>query len=270
MSIYLLPAIHSTRTTYNTIAHNKHPRSNTQTLKSCLSIHKRHMPALFQTATEIRKQYQISIATLRRWSEDKRIRCARYGKAGKRLYHIHDVEKHLGVSATPPKTQNIVYARVSSAHQKEDLQRQIDDLKCAFPDHIVLYDIASGLNYTRKGFQTLLERTLKGMVGEVVVMHKDRLCRYGIELLESIFKHTNTKFLVYGKNPNMSSEQELADDLLAITTVFVARNNGKRAARNKRRRKRMRNGINQDPGVPHQETATNSSVVVRSSTVDVQ
>ena len=68
--------------------------------------------------------------------------------------------------------------------KKEDLQRQIQDLQEAYPQHIVLSDVGSGLNLKRKGPLSLLERVLLGVVQEVVVLHKDRLCRYGTELME--------------------------------------------------------------------------------------
>ena len=69
----------------------------------------------------------------------------------------------------------IIYARVSSNHQKEDLQRQIQDLQTAYPTHKLIRDIGSGLNYKRKGFQRLLEFVHQGTVEEIVVTHKDRL-----------------------------------------------------------------------------------------------
>ena len=78
--------------------------------------------------------------------------------------------------------KGIIYARVSSSHQKAagDLQRQIDDLKAVYPEHEIISDVGSGLNFKRIGFKTLLERVHKGTVSEVVVRHKDRLCRYGL------------------------------------------------------------------------------------------
>lgn len=72
------------------------------------------------------------------------------------------------------------------------------------------------------------------MVKEVVVMHKDRLCRYGTELVDFMSKKTGTRILVCGQHETTST-QELADDLLAIATVFVARNNGQRSAANRKR-----------------------------------
>ena len=209
---------------------------------------------MYQTGASIQKKYEVSGATLRRWADSGILRYVRYGGKGMRLYHIDDLQKHLGTSeevSDARKTKKIIYARVSSAHQKADLQRQIQDLWAEFPDHEVISDVGSGLNFKRRGLATLLEQVNEGLVQEIVVMHKDRLCRYGYELLEFIFKKAGTKCVVHDKNSTTpNAERELADDLLAITTVFVARHNGQRSAENRRRRKRTHAVCEQkDPSV---------------------
>jgi predicted site-specific integrase-resolvase len=102
----------------------------------------------FRTASVIHKKYGISRASLRRWSDKNIIRCIRCGQGGKRLYHFQDVQRYLGVESSKDdkKTEKIIYCRVSSAHQKEDLQRQIDDLSRKYPEHTVISDIGSGLD----------------------------------------------------------------------------------------------------------------------------
>ena len=92
------------------------------------------------------------------------------------------------------------------------------------------------LNWKRQGFKVLLERVLDGNVSEVVVAHRDRLCRFAFELVEQIFRHFQVKLVVLDTYD--SPESELSDDLLAITTVFVARHNGQRSAINRKKRKR--------------------------------
>lgn len=154
---------------------------------------------------------------------------------GKRLYSIEGVLSLLGKNDESGK-KSYIYARVSSDHQKGDLERQIQDLKKAYPRHELIQDIGSGVNFKRKGLETLLERVLSGMVSEVVVMHRDRLARIGFELLEFIFEKTGTKLLVHCPTSNVG-QGELAEDLLAVTTHFVASYNGRRAAENRKRRK---------------------------------
>lgn len=88
---------------------------------------------------------------------------------------------------------------------------------------------------------SILELCFQGMVGEVVVAHKDRLARFGVDLLEWLFKKTGTQLVVLDhtncdEDQCRTSEQELAEDLLAVVTVFVAKNNGRRAQENRRKR----------------------------------
>jgi len=95
------------------------------------------------------------------------------------------------------------------------LQRQIQDLQNEYPDHELVQDVGSGLNFRRKGLQTLLERVIKGLVSEIVVTYTDRLCRYGLELQEFLFEKFGTKLVVHGQTESVSEARELADDLLS-------------------------------------------------------
>jgi putative resolvase len=189
---------------------------------------------------DIRKKYAVSASTLRNWAANGTIEALSYGSSNKRLYSQRTIEHHLGVTSTqqPQAKSGIIYARVSSRAQEVsgDLQRQVGDLQTAYPQHQVITDVASGLNFKRRGLQTLLERVYSGVVSEVVVMHKDRLCRYGLELICFILEKAGTKLVVHGNAAPEDRTQELADDLLAITTIFVARHHGQRSATNKRRR----------------------------------
>ena len=170
------------------------------------------------------------------------------------------------------QARGIVYARVSSQHQRAsgDLQRQLDDLRCKYPTHDIITDVGSGLNFRRPGLQRLLERVYSGMVTEVVVRHKDRLCRYGLDLLEFILQKAGTRLVVQSGEP-VSSTQELADDLLAITTVFVARHNGQRSAENRRRRKLDEADEDEEgQSLPGQGAGEETQEMDRHCTMDVQ
>ena len=189
-----------------------------------------------QTLTKI---YGISSTTLRNWAESGKIKFIRPHK-GRRLYHKEDILRVFGQTETKDQTQTqkkntrILYARVSSAHQTEDLERQIQFLRSKYPDDSIIRDIGSGLNWKRKGLETILEQIYQGHISEVVVAYKDRLCRFGFELFEWICQKHNTKILVL--NPVAETEdrtKELAEDLFSIVTVFVAKNNGLRASHNR-------------------------------------
>jgi predicted site-specific integrase-resolvase len=125
------------------------------------------------------------------------------------------------------KLNRIIYTRVSSSKQKNDLDRQTAFLQNKYPNHIVIKDIGSGLNYKRKGLLKLLELSFKGLVGEVVVYSKDRLCRFGFELVEWLLLQNDSKILVL-EQIDKSPEQEFSEDILSILQVFACRWNGKR------------------------------------------
>ncbi len=193
---------------------------------------------------KIKKRFDVSSNTLRTWSEKGIISCIRIREGkGKRLYNITEIEKIFNVPDNKQyKRKTICYARVSSDHQKEDLNRQIELFEKSFPETEILSDIGSGLNYKRKNFQNLLNRIYNREIERVVVTYKDRLCRFGSELIEWIFKKSNTELMVLynlsdTERPINSEVNELAEDLLSITTVFVARNNGIRSGKYKRQRK---------------------------------
>lgn len=198
-------------------------------------------------AAQVHKRYAVSRATLRRWAEDGRIRAVRTPGGGKRLYAVADLDRLYQSTACAdanPKAK-VIYARVSSAKQRGDLERQIQDLQSQCPGYALIQDVGSGLNWHRKGLQALLERVYQRDVEEVVVSHKDRLCRFGHELVEWIFQKAGVKLVVLSdrdhsiasnSDPDGTLAQELSDDLLSIITVFVAKNNGRRAAANRKRR----------------------------------
>jgi putative resolvase len=165
---------------------------------------------------------------MRNWAAAGRIEHVRL-LGGKRMYSVDGVLQLLGQQ--PVGKQSYIYARVSGAKQRDDLERQIQDLQKAFPTHIVLKDVASGVNFKRKGLQTLLELVLKGMVSEIVVAHRDRLARIGCDLLEHVFEKAGVKFVV--QDGVEDDERDLADDLFAVSALY----NGRRASENRKRRK---------------------------------
>jgi len=189
------------------------------------------------------ERYGISASSLRRHADNGTIKHARFKGCGKRLYEVNSVLSFLGLQHQEVKEKKAyIYCRVSSTKQKDDLERQCSDLQQLYPDHILVKDVASGLNYKRRGLKALLDKCLRGMVSEVVVMHKDRLVRYGAEIFEFIFEKTGVKFVVHRQSAP-SNEDELAQDLLAITTVFCARHHDRRAAENRRKRRRQQNRV---------------------------
>jgi putative resolvase len=141
----------------------------------------------------------------------------------------------------------------ASQKQTEDLARQRQSLVSQYPDYEVVEDIASGVNFHRRGLVTLLERAVRGGVEEVVVAHRDRLCRVAFDLVKSVIKACRCKVVVLGQSMGYEDGEtaELQEDLLPLVGYFVASNKGERAAQNGRRRAQEaaeREGCNKEEG----------------------
>ena len=178
---------------------------------------------------EASKRLGICKITLRKWIDKNEIP-HRTTPGGHRLV---DIDAYLeGKSKLEPAIkldrEKIFYCRVSSKKQKDDLERQIEMAKENYPTYEIISDIGSGINWKRRGFQSLLERVNRGDIEEVVVFHKDRMARFGFDLVESIFKLNNTELKIHEREENKSCEEELAEDLMSIVTVFSCRQMGKR------------------------------------------
>jgi predicted site-specific integrase-resolvase len=112
----------------------------------------------------------------------------------------------------------------------DDLSRQLEFLsKPEYSSYTVITDIASGINFKRKGLATLLDACLQRRIGNLVVAHKDRLCRFGFDLIQQLVTKAGGKIIVLEDSTDKTSEQELAEDLLSIIHVFSCRQMGKRS-----------------------------------------
>ncbi len=176
---------------------------------------------------EAKRLLGVSSQTLHNWERQGKIRASRL-PSGTRTFHKQDVYTLAGVSEPVKAKEKICYCRVSSKKQMEDLERQKDLLQSRFPSHLLVTDVGSGINWKRKGLQTLLERSLSGELEEVVVAHPDRLCRFAFELLQFIFETCGVQLLVLDREDGKSSEQELAEDILSILHVYSCKQMGKR------------------------------------------
>lgn len=198
------------------------------------------------------EKFGIHSSTLRNWHVNKEIKAIRTSSKGKRYYLESDIYKKIKyknkfINHNNHNKKTIIYARVSSAKQQGDLQRQIKCLSEAYPDTEVIKDVASGINFKRPGLRTLLQRVNKGLVSKVIVMHKDRLARLGFDLLDFLFKEAGVKILVHSQSSSnsdpKSNDDEFESDLIAVITLFVASHHGKRSARNRKRRKQQQQNI---------------------------
>ena len=131
-----------------------------------------------------------------------------------------------------PTKINYIYTRVSSRKQSDDLERQIEFIKSQKPEYNTSYklisDIGSGINFKRQGLITILDSCLQNNIGEVVIAHKDRLSRFGFDLIKLIIEKAGGKITIINDEQNKNTEQELAEDLLSIIHIYSCRQMGKR------------------------------------------
>ena len=184
------------------------------------------------TGKEVKKLLRVSDTTLHRWVEENKIRAIRT-PAGQRRYYLSDIQHILNSNQNPPQKERIAYCRVSSPKQMDDLERQKSVFKQQYPNHKLVADVGSGINWKRKGLRSILEQAMQRNISEVVVAHRDRLCRFSFELLEWIFFNNGVKLVVLDQEENKSSDTELADDILSIIHVHSCRQMGKRRYHNK-------------------------------------
>lgn len=168
--------------------------------------------------------------TLRNWERRGILTPHHKGMNGYRYYSDEQFHQVLGVRQT--KRIVIGYCRVSSPKQRDDLERQIENVRSYLvtqgnPFEIVS-DVGSGINYNKKGLQELIRRIERNEVSKVVVLYKDRLLRFGVELLEYVATLHGTEIEVIDSTQK-TEEQELVEDLVQIVTVFSCRLQGERA-----------------------------------------
>lgn len=189
------------------------------------------------TIGEAAKELGVSITTLRRWESQGRLVASERTKGGQRRYDLSTLRPDAVHKARLPR-KTVAYARVSSHDQKDDLerQRQVLELYCASQGWTfeIVSDLGSGMNYHKKGLRKLLEQILDGSVGRLVLTHKDRLLRFGAELVFSICEAKEVEVVIINKGEDATFEEDLAKDVLEIITVFSARLYGSRSRKNQK------------------------------------
>jgi putative resolvase len=186
----------------------------------------------FLTISEASKLKGVSSSTLRRWEAEGKLIPDKTLNGHRRydLSQLLNIKKELSFT--------IGYARVSSHDQKEDLSRQIQvlELFCATKGWQVeiISDLGSGLNYSKRGLKRLIKLITDNQVERLVLTHKDRLLRFGSELIFSLCEIFGTEIVIINRTEDASFEEDLAKDVLEIITVFSARLYGSRSHKNKK------------------------------------
>ena len=191
----------------------------------------------------------VSPDTLRRWHKSGKL-IPDLTSGGHRRYDLASL-KNLGKrNLVPSQKKTICYARVSTHDQKEDLKRQslLLETYCAANgwSFELIEDLGSGINFNKKGLVKLLNLIMNDEVERLVLTNKDRLLRFGSELIFTICENQEIEVVLINKSSeNQSFEEELVSDVLEIITVFSARMYGKRSHKTKKLMESMTNELSQ-------------------------
>jgi predicted site-specific integrase-resolvase len=189
----------------------------------------------FMRHGEAVKASGLSGQTLRAYA-DKGIIESKRSPGNHRLYNIKQYlndlnDKNVKIIENNDENKGIFicYCRVSSYDQKDDLTRQIEYMKSKYPNHEIISDIGSGINFKRKGLEKIIDYGVKGNLKELVVSYKDRLCRIGYDLIENILiKYSNTKIII-DMDKHEDINEEISNDIIEIITVYSSKVHGMRS-----------------------------------------
>jgi len=178
-----------------------------------------------------------SIQTLRLWHSEGKLKPHHITDGGHRYYSEQQINQVLQVPLIKKNKKVIGYCRVSSNKQKDDLARQVENVKTYMIAKgycfEIITDIGSGINYNKKGLNQLIDMITNFEVEKIVVLYKDRLLRFGFEIIENLCNKYKATIEIID-NTEKTEEQELVEDLIQIVTVFSCKLQGKRANKAKK------------------------------------
>lgn len=187
----------------------------------------------------------VSTSTLRRWEASGRLTPVRT-EGGQRRYDLAALRPETQGSAQAVR-ETVAYARVSSHDQQAELERQkrVLELYCASHGWAfdMIADLGSGMNYRKKGLKRLLDGIVEDEVGRLVLTHKDRLLRFGAELVFAVCEARGVEVVIINQGAETSFEEDLASDVLEIVTVFSARLYGSRSRKNQKLLEGVRSAV---------------------------
>ncbi len=178
---------------------------------------------------EFGKRIGKSADTIRRWEREGKITAKRH-PSGQRYFDESDVRQALGKA--PDARSTVVYCRVSSAGQKDDLDSQVKAMEayCLGAGIAVdewIQEVGGGMNFKRKKFLSLVSKVMAGEVEKLIIADKDRLVRFGFDLVEYLALENGCVIVVVNQE-SLSPQQEIVEDLLAIVHTFSCRLYGMR------------------------------------------
>ena len=178
----------------------------------------------------------VTAQTLRNWDKEGKLKPTYTKSNGYRYYSEESILSYTQERKTKKNLNVIGYARVSSKKQSDDLERQVENIKTYLSNKYetfeIITDIGSGINYNKPGLLKLIEKINKKEVDLIVVLYKDRLLRFGFELVEHFANLNNVKIEILDKI-DKTEDEELVEDLVQIITVFSCKIQGKRKDKTK-------------------------------------
>ena len=178
----------------------------------------------------------VTAQTLRNWDKEGKLKPSYVKSNGYRYYSEESILSYTQERKTKKNLNVVGYARVSSKKQSDDLERQINNLNTyissKYDSFDIITDIGSGINYNKPGLKKLIEKINKKEVDLIIVLYKDRLLRFGFELVEYFAQLNNVKIEILDKI-DKNQDEELVEDLVQIITLFSCKMQGKRKTKTK-------------------------------------
>ena len=190
----------------------------------------------YYSSKTVTQMLGVSAQTLRNWDKEGKLKPSYVKSNGYRYYSEDSILTYTQERKTKKNLNVIGYARVSSKKQSDDLERQVNNIKqylsSKYETFDIITDIGSGINYKKPGLLKLIEKINKKEVDLIVVLYKDRLLRFGFELVEYFAELNNVIIEVLDKI-DKNQDEELVEDLVQIITVFSCKIQGKRKGKTK-------------------------------------
>ena len=190
----------------------------------------------YYSSKTVTKLLGVTAQTLRNWDKEGKLKPSYIKSNGYRYYSEESILSYTQERKTKKNLNVIGYARISSKKQIDDLERQVNNIKeylsSKYETYDIITDIGSGINYNKPGLLKLIEKINKKEVDLIVVLYKDRLLRFGFELVEHFANLNNVKIEVLDKI-DKNQDEELVEDLVQIITVFSCKIQGKRKSKTK-------------------------------------
>ena len=191
----------------------------------------------YYSSKTVTQMLGVSAQTLRNWDKEGKLKPSYVKSNGYRYYSEDSILSYTQERKTKKNLNVVGYARVSSKKQIDDLERQVENIKQymtrKYESYDIITDVGSGINYNKKGLLSLIEKINKKEIDVIVVLYKDRLLRFGFELIEYFAKLNNVKIEIIDNTMDKTQDQELVEDLVQIITIFSCKLQGKRKGKTK-------------------------------------